>query len=81
MLTNGRSILITDVPLLLVAHYTPQTPNRCPIIVSQPNKTEMTTPNWQHNSNKNKKTKGTCKGQLKARKQALQSLKLKLNFK
>jgi len=69
------------VTLFEVAHYTPQNPSKCPIIVSQPNKTEMTTPNWQHNSNKNKKTKGTCKGQLKARKQALQSLKLKLNFK
>ena len=34
MLTNGRSILITDVPLLLVAHNTPQNPSRCPIIGS-----------------------------------------------
>jgi hypothetical protein len=41
----------------------------------------MKVPNWQHNSNKNKKPKGTCKGQLRARKQALQSLKSKLNFK
>jgi hypothetical protein len=38
----------------------------------------MTTPNWQHNSGKDKTTKGTCKGKLKARKQALQALKLKL---
>jgi len=41
----------------------------------------MKVPNWQHNSNKNKKTKGSCKGQLKARKQSLQALKSKLNFK
>lgn len=41
----------------------------------------MNTPNWVHNSGKQKNTKGTCKGQLKARKQALQALKLKLNFK
>ena len=38
----------------------------------------MTTPNWMHNSGKDKKTKGTCKGVLKSRKQALRSLKLKL---
>ena len=37
------------------------------------------TPNWQHNSGKDKKTKGTCKGVLKAKKQALKSLKLKLS--
>lgn len=36
------------------------------------------TPNWIHNSGKQKKTKGTCKGKLKARKQVLQSLKRKL---
>ena len=36
------------------------------------------TPNWQHHSRKAKKTKGVCKGQLKARKQALQALKAKL---
>ena len=41
----------------------------------------VTTPNWIHHSKKNKNNKGTCKGQLKARKQALQALKLKLNFK
>jgi len=35
------------------------------------------TPNWQHNSGKQKRTKGTCKGKLKARKQTLQHLKLK----
>ena len=39
------------------------------------------TPNWQHNSGKNKKTKGTCKGKIKARKQVLQSLKLQLNVR
>lgn len=38
----------------------------------------MNTPNWQKNSGKNKKTKGTCKSRLKARKQALQHLKNKL---
>ena len=38
----------------------------------------MTTPNWMHNSGKDKKTKGTCKGVLKSRKQSLRSLKLKL---
>jgi hypothetical protein len=36
------------------------------------------TPNWQYNSGKNKKTKGTCKGILKGRKQSLKALKLKL---
>ena len=41
----------------------------------------MTTPNWQKNSGKGKKTRGMCKGQIKARKQALQSLKLSLNVK
>lgn len=41
----------------------------------------MRTPNWQHNSGKNKKTKGTCKGVLKSRKQSLKSLKHKLNVK
>ena len=39
------------------------------------------TPNWQHNSGKKFKTKGTCKGVLKARKQSLKSLKRKLNVK
>ena len=39
----------------------------------------MTTPNWTHNSGKAKKTKGTCKGRLKARKQALKALKTKLS--
>lgn len=38
----------------------------------------MHTPNWKHNSGKDKKTKGICKGQLKARKQALKALKAKL---
>lgn len=41
----------------------------------------MNRPNWQHNSGKDKKTKGTCKGVLKARKQSLKSLKRKLNVK
>ena len=39
----------------------------------------MTTPNWMHNSGKDKKTKGTCKSVLKSRKQSLRSLKLKLS--
>ena len=38
----------------------------------------MNIPNWKHHSKKDKKTKGTCKGVLKARKQSLKSLKLKL---
>ena len=37
----------------------------------------MKVPNWQHNSNKPKRTKGISKGKLKARKQALKSLKTK----
>jgi len=36
-----------------------------------------TTPNWMKNSGKPKRTKGTCKARLKARKQALQALKNK----
>ena len=32
------------------------------------------TPNWMHHSKKDKKTKGTCKARLKARKQALKCL-------
>jgi len=51
------------------------------ILVAYKEVKPMKVPNWQHNSNKNKKTKGTCKGQLRARKQALQALKSKLNFK
>jgi len=35
------------------------------------------TPNWQHNSGKQKRTKGQAKGRIKARKQALQHLKRK----
>jgi hypothetical protein len=35
-------------------------------------------PNWQHNSGKPKNGKGTCKGRLKARKEALRALKRKL---
>ena len=38
----------------------------------------MTIPNWQKNSGKSKKTRGTCKGVIKARKQVLKSLKLQL---
>ena len=39
----------------------------------------MSTPNWQHNSGKKKKTRGTCKAVLRARKQALKALKAKLS--
>ena len=49
----------------------------CPIIVLWDIKA-MTTPNWIHNSGKQKNTKGSCKGKLKARKQALQHIKRKL---
>jgi hypothetical protein len=35
------------------------------------------TPNWQHNSGKQKNTKGISKGKIKARKQALKHLKNK----
>lgn len=31
--------------------------------------------NWQHNSGKDKKGKGTCKGRLRARKESLRQLK------
>ena len=41
-------------------------------------KRQMNTPNWQKNSGKDKKTKGICKGQLKARKAALKALKANL---
>ena len=37
------------------------------------------TPNWQHNSKKDKKGKGVCKGRLRASKQSLRALKAKLN--
>jgi hypothetical protein len=37
----------------------------------------MKIPNWQHNSNKPKKGRGIAKGRLKARRQALASLKAK----
>jgi hypothetical protein len=35
-------------------------------------------PNWVHNSGKKRKPKGCCKGVIKARKQALRALKVKL---
>jgi hypothetical protein len=35
-------------------------------------------PNWQHNSGKRKQTKGLCKGQVRARKEALRALKKQL---
>ena len=37
----------------------------------------MSTPNWQHNSGKDKKGKGACKGRLRASKEALRALKRK----
>ena len=37
----------------------------------------MNIPNRIHNSGKAKKTKGTCKGRLKARRQALKAIKAK----
>lgn len=37
-----------------------------------------TTPNWKHHSSKDRKSKGMCKARLKARRQALRALKLKL---
>ena len=39
----------------------------------------MKVPNWQKHSKKDKKTKGMCKGQLRARRQALKALKAKLS--
>jgi len=39
------------------------------------------TPNWIHNSGKKKNPKGISKGKIKARKQVLQSLKVKYNVK
>jgi hypothetical protein len=39
---------------------------------------EVIIPNWIHHSKKKKNTKGSCKGKLKARKQALQHIKHKL---
>ena len=38
----------------------------------------MNISNWKHNSGKKKKTKGMCKSKIKARKQALKFLLLKL---
>jgi hypothetical protein len=35
------------------------------------------TPNWQHNSGKDKKGKGRCKGRVKASKQRLRVLRAK----
>ena len=41
---------------------------------SKQNNRLMNTPNWQKNSGKDKKGKGTCKGRNKARKMALKAL-------
>jgi hypothetical protein len=41
----------------------------------------MNTPNWIHNSGKQKNTKGTCKGKIKARKQVLNYIKEKYKVK
>ncbi len=35
----------------------------------------MKKPNWQHNSGKDKKGRGTCKGRLRSRKESLRQLK------
>ncbi len=40
----------------------------------------MNTPNWQHNSEKKKKTRGISKGKIKSRKQVLKCLKKKYNI-
>lgn len=42
---------------------------------------ETMTPNWIHNSGKKKNPRGVSKGKIKARKQVLQSLKVKYNVK
>ena len=38
----------------------------------------MKLPNWQHHSKKEKHSKGTCKGRIRASKQRLRALKKKL---
>ena len=38
----------------------------------------MIVPNWKKHSKKDKKGRGVCKGVIKARKQALKCLKVKL---
>ena len=40
----------------------------------------MKLPNWQHHSKKEKHSKGTCKGRVRANKQRLRALKKKLGF-
>jgi len=37
------------------------------------------TPNWAHNSGKNKKGRGVAKGRIRARRQALKCLKVKIS--
>jgi hypothetical protein len=41
----------------------------------------MNTPNWIHNSGKQKSTKGISKGKIKSRKQALNHIKEKYKVK
>jgi len=41
----------------------------------------MNTPNWKHNSGKSKKGRGVGKGVIKARRQALKALKIKMSRK
>ena len=41
----------------------------------------MRVPNWQKNSGKDKKAKGTCKAILKARRQSLKALINKMEVK
>jgi hypothetical protein len=66
------------VPVEALAHSISTGPKTC---YNKRTQAKEMTPNWQHNSGKQKNTKGTCKGKLKSRKQALQALKSKLNFK
>ena len=37
----------------------------------------MSTPNWMHNSGKDKKGKGRCKGRVRASKASLKAIKMK----
>lgn len=76
MLKSGMSILITDVTLIEVS-ITPLQGSGEVLYYGDKQRGGMT-PNWQHNSGKQKNTKGSCKGKLKARKQALQHIKRKL---
>jgi len=52
-------------------------PEKGPIIYYI-NEVIMNTPNWIKNSGKNKKGRGISKGRIKARRQALRALKVKI---